>query len=386
MTDNFTESSSQSIFGRLGDAIKGVLFGLVLIPLAIVLLFWNEGRAVKTAASLKEGAAAVVAVSAAAVVPANEGKLVHLSGEATTSDVVRDPLFGVAQQALRLTRTVEMFQWQEEKKSETQKKLGGGTESQTTYTYTKNWAGQVIRSSEFKQPAEHANPTAMIGDTLATVASHVTMGKFVLPPAIVGKMRGDQALTLSTADAVQLPTDLQAKVKCVGDMFYLGADPAVPAIGDQRVKFTVLKPATFSILARQSGQTLDAYQTKAGREIERVESGTVPAATMFQHAKSENTVLTWALRLGGTLLMALGIGLILRPLATMADVLPLLGDLIGVGTAFAALLMAVMTSAVVIAVAWFAVRPLLSVVLIVAAIGAWIGGKRIAGKKPVAQA
>jgi len=49
-------------------------------------------------------------------------------------------------------------------------------------------------------------------------------------------------------------------------------------------------------------------------------------------------------------------------------------------------LMAVMTSAVVIAVAWFAVRPLLSVVLIVAAIGAWIGGKRIAGKKPVAQA
>ena len=165
MTDNYTETSSQSIFGRLGDAIKGVLFGLVLIPLAIVLLFWNEGRAVKTAASLKEGAAAVVAVSAAAVVPANEGKLVHLSGEATTSDVVRDPLFGVAQQALRLTRTVEMFQWQEEKKSETQKKLGGGTETQTTYTYTKNWAGQVIRSSEFKQPAENANPAAMIWDT-----------------------------------------------------------------------------------------------------------------------------------------------------------------------------------------------------------------------------
>jgi hypothetical protein len=42
-------------------------------------------------------------------------------------------------------------------------------------------------------------------------------------------------------------------MKCVRDAFYLGADPAVPVVGDQRVTFTLLKPAAISILARQSG-------------------------------------------------------------------------------------------------------------------------------------
>ena len=80
MPDSFTESSSQSIFGRLGDAIKGVLLGLILIPVAIVLLFWNEGRAVKTATSLKQGASAVVSITPDSVHPANEGlSLIHIS-------------------------------------------------------------------------------------------------------------------------------------------------------------------------------------------------------------------------------------------------------------------------------------------------------------------
>lgn len=402
MSDSFTEVSSQSIFGRLGDAIKGVLFGLVLIPVAIILLFWNEGRAVKTAASLKEGAAAVVSVAADAVQPTNEGKLIHLTGEATTAESVTDPMFAVSQTAIRLTRTVEMYQWKEEKKSKTHKKLGGGTETQTTYTYTKHWSAQPIHSSEFNQPADHQNPTAMIADSLVTTAGHVTLGKFILPASIVGKLRGDQPLSPTDADLKKLPADLQAKVKCAGDAFYVGAhpvvpataevdpaapapagaDPAAPAVGDQRVKFTVLKPATFSILARQSGETLTAYPTKAGREIERVEAGDVPAVAMFQHAEHENTLLAWGLRLGGTILMALGIGLILRPLATVADVMPFLGDLVGIGTAFAAVVVAVIISAVVIAVAWFAVRPLLSVALVAAAIGAFVVGKKIAGKKP----
>ena len=379
--DTFAETSSQSIFGRLGDAIKGVLFGIIVIPFCIVLLFWNEGRAVKTAASLKEGVAVVVSVAADAVQPSNEGKLVHVSGEATTVDIVRDPMFAVSQNAIRLTRTVEMFQWKEEAKSETAKKLGGGTETKTTYNYNKTWADKLIPSSGFKLAAEHTNPAAMMAETLVTVAGKVTLGKFNLPPDIIGKMQGDQTLVLTDAEVAKLPAELKAKVKCVGEAFYVGADPVTPAIGDQRVKFTVLKPATFSILARQSGQTLDVYQTKAGRVIERVESGNVPAAAMFQHAASENKMLTWGLRIGGMLVMALGIGLILRPLSTLADVVPLLGDMIGVGTAFAALVVAAVTSTVIIAVAWFAVRPILSVVLIAVAIGVVVLGKKIAGRK-----
>lgn len=344
----------------------------------------------KTAASLKEGAAAVVSVAADAVQSANEGKLIHLTGEATTSESVTDPMFSVSQPAIRLTRTVEMYQWKESKKSETHKKLGGGSETQTTYTYTKIRSAEPIQSGEFKQSADHQNPTVMVANSLVTTAGHVMLGKLVLSPEIIGKMRGDQPIPLSDADLKKLPVALQAKVRCVGDAFYVAAHPgaallaeatpAEPTVGDQRVKFTALKPATFSILARQSGASLAAYPTKAGRDIERVESGDVPATAMFQHAEHENSLLSWGLRLGGTLLMALGFGLILRPLATVAGVLPFLGDIVGIGTSFAALVVSVIISIIVIAVAWFAVRPLLSVVLIVAAIGAFVIGKKIAGK------
>jgi hypothetical protein len=46
MADSFTEVTSESWFSRIGGAIKGVFSGIVLCFAAVVLLFWNEGRAV----------------------------------------------------------------------------------------------------------------------------------------------------------------------------------------------------------------------------------------------------------------------------------------------------------------------------------------------------
>ena len=68
-----TEVSQVSWFSRLGGAFKGILFGIILFLLAIPLLFWNEGRAVKRARALTKGAAAVVSVQPDAVQPENEG-------------------------------------------------------------------------------------------------------------------------------------------------------------------------------------------------------------------------------------------------------------------------------------------------------------------------
>ena len=215
----------------------------------------------------------------------------------------------------------------------------------------------------------------MIAGPVITFADHVTLGAFRLPRSIIEKMKGDQPLALTDANAGKLPAELHVKVTCLGDNLYFGADPASPAIGDQRVKFAVLKPATFSIIARQTGETLDPFPTKAGREIERVESGSVAADAMFQHAESENAMLTWGIRLGGTLLMAIGIGLILSPLSTIASVIPIFGDIMGAGNAFAAIVLATVGSFVVIAVAWFAVRPVLAWMLIAAAIGVFVLGK-----------
>lgn len=80
------------------SAIGGVLVGIVLFLVAFPLLFWNEGRAVQTAQSLEEGASNVVTVGADKVEPGNEGKLVHLTGNAATKESLTDPpVWGVGQ-------------------------------------------------------------------------------------------------------------------------------------------------------------------------------------------------------------------------------------------------------------------------------------------------
>ena len=116
MSDSFTEITTKSWGTRLGKSIKGVLFGLVLIVGSCIFLFWNEGRAVQTQRSLTEGASLVVLVDPARVDPANDGKLVHLSGDLKPGAPLTDPDFTVSATALRLVRTVEMYQWKEEER------------------------------------------------------------------------------------------------------------------------------------------------------------------------------------------------------------------------------------------------------------------------------
>ena len=100
---SFTEVSEEGWFSRIGSSIKGILFGLVLFALAFPVLFWNEGRAVRRAQSLTEGKGAVVSVSSDKVDSANEGKLVHMWGLATTEGSLTDPKFAIsADNALRL--------------------------------------------------------------------------------------------------------------------------------------------------------------------------------------------------------------------------------------------------------------------------------------------
>src|ERR1700719_4693336 len=119
-----TEVTSQSWFGRIGESIKSFLFGLALFVAAFPVLFMNEGRAVKTEKSLKEGAGAVISVDSGRVDAVNDQKLVHMSGRAKTEETLADSDFQISANAIKLRRHVEMYQWEEKKESKTQKKLG----------------------------------------------------------------------------------------------------------------------------------------------------------------------------------------------------------------------------------------------------------------------
>ena len=363
--DTYTEVTRQSWGSRLGGSFKGILFGLALLGIAVWLLFWNEGRAVRRARALTEGAGAVVSVAAGAVDPVNEGRLVHVSGLAETFDVLRDEAFGLAVTAIHLERAVEVFQWRESHSGSTKKKLGGGTETTSTYTYETDWSAKLIDSSGFKVPAGHENPDRMPYESAKRTATDVSVGPFRLSSGLIDSMTRSEALPVASLDG--LPSDLEGKAHLANGGIYLGRSPSAPEVGDVRVAFEVVRPATVSVVARQAGNRLEPYRAGNGGSIELLSYGAVPADAMFVAAQKANSLTSWLFRLIGFLLLAFGLKLILRPLAVLADVVPAIGRVIEAASGFVAFLLAGFLWLIIVAVAWLYHRPALAVTLLLVA-------------------
>ncbi len=382
MSDSFREVSQVSWFGRLRNSVVGVLIGLLLIIAMIVLLFWNEGRAVMTAKSLAEGAGLVVSVEDTPVEPSNDGKLVHVSGVTTASMIPTDTDFGIAAAGLRLERSVEMFQWRESSSSETTTKLGGGQETVTTYSYSKAWSDRPIQSSDFKQPTGHQNPPMEIRGRDFAVPE-ASLGAFRLGSEIIARIGGGSRFDLgpSNLTAVENAYAGRQRISISDGRIYLGSDPTSPRIGDYRISYTLVPLGPLSLVGRQSGDTLQPYQTQAGDALLLVQPGTHTAAAMFDKAVSDNTVLTWILRGVGLVLLFVGFLLFASPLGVMADVIPFLGSIVRLGTGVLAFAAALLAGTITIGIAWFWYRPLLSITLVaitlaVAAFLSWLGRRK----------
>lgn len=364
--DQVTEVTTQSWFNRLSQSFKGIAIGLLLFIVAFPLLFWNEGRAVDRTQALAEGTSVVISIPAEAVDPQNAGHLVHVSGMTRTEDVLTDPEFEISENAIRLQRHVEMFQWIENQKSETREKLGGGTETVTTYTYEKSWSENLQRSTAFHQPEGHVNPATMPIESSSFLARTVNLGAFHLNQGQISSISRAQPLPLAS---LQLPAQLYDKpVIRQGEQLFLGKEPAQPRVGDMRVSFSVTKPSEISLIAQQQGDSFTPYKTKTG-EINLQEDGLVPAAAMFKAAQDQNATLSWILRAVGFFIMFLGLKLVLTPLRTLAAVVPFIADVVGMGIGLVAFLIAASLSLVSIAIAWIYARPVLGVVLLLIGLG-----------------
>ena len=368
--DSFSETTSQNWFSRLGGAIKGILVGLVMVVAAFPLLFWNEGRAVRTAKSLDEGRGAVVTTVSDKVDPAKEGKLVHTTGRAKTVDTVADPALGVSVNAIALKRKVEMYQWKESSKSETKNKLGGGTETVTTYSYAMEWAESLQDSSKFKNRQGHNNPTSMPYKSEKWTAGKVSLGAYMLTPSQVNQISGDEPVK-AAAPASGVESGRSIAEHDGG--LYVGSFPNQPQIGDLRIKFTKVGEADITVVAKQLGSSFEPYRAKAGSTVDLQRQGIASADEMFASAQEANVTMTWILRAVGFILMAMGFGMMLKPLSVLASVVPMFGDIIGAGTGVIAFLLAGVLSLLTIAIAWIVYRPLLGVALLL------IGGGLIYG-------
>ena len=384
----YTETTTKSWFQRISESFAGIATGFVLIAVATWLLWWNEGRTFKTAGAIGEAELVTQDVpDISRVNPALEGKVIHATGRATTQEVLRDPVFGVSINAISLKREAEFFQWKEDSRKESRKKLGGGEETVTTYTYSREWVSRPIDSANFHDPDyRNRNTTLANVEDSTTWANTVTFGAYTLPDFLKHSIGGAQPMTLQSVDvrsvAGLMNTERPASnmVHVSGSTVYLGKNPGYPQIGDVRVTFKQTPPADVSIIAQVIRNTFEPFTASNGYTFSRLTMGTAGMAKMFEGARSDNAILAWVLRVIGVLLAVGGLRMVFRILSVIADVIPILGTIVGAGTGFVAFVLGLAWSLVVIAIAWVRFRPLVAGGLIAVAVAllvmSYIRGKK----------
>ncbi len=403
------EVESVSWIKRLGNSFRGVLVGIVLFIAGFPVLFCNESRSVATAKRLDEGAGAVVPVAADRVDGANEGKLVHVSGLATTEETLVDDQFGVSAKAIKLVREVEVYQWVEH--SDTRRVKKGGKEyEETTYSYTLEWCSKPVDSQGFKEKGHDNSPAVLAFGDRESFAAKVTLGAFSLSAEDIRRIGGEAPLAF--------PADYKVPESIAGAQFLNGtvyipaaeAAPSVaaavaaavapatngvaaagatnavaeaaaaaaapvarrevaqsPKVGDVRVTFKAVVPHDISIVERQTGSTFAPWTASDGKDIAMLVSGLRTADQMFASAKAANNTFTWILRLVGFLMMFVGLKMVFGPIATLVDAIPILNGIVSMGVSLVAFLVAAVFALVTIAVSWIVVRPVLGVALLVVA-------------------
>lgn len=351
--------------------LKSAVFGLLLLIASCVLLFWAEGRAVKTARALEEGASVVIPAVADRIDPAHEGRLVHVSGNVAPQDVPRDQRLGIAAEgAVRLDRNVEMYQWKEISREVERTASDGSTTKTTVYDYEAVWSARPLDSSRFKMASAPKNPPMPIsGEDFRIIEAR--LGAFSLTGSDVAGLGTVSAVPLSDQAIAGVAQALGkgGAVWLAGDRFIVGADPEKPVIGDLRISYDRSDLATASVVAAQKGDRLVPYVASNGREVFLIQSGAASADAMFKDAAASNAMLTWMIRAGGLFLMFVSFAMIFAPLTGTLGRLPVIGGLISGGVSLVAMVMTLALGALVIAAGWIFYRPLLAIVIAVIGIG-----------------
>lgn len=385
----YQETKNISYGTRVSNSVKGIGTGFILLLAATVMLWWNEGRAVKTTKMLKEAQGVTVHVEDISQVdPALDGKLIHATAFTHTDDSLSDATFGIGAVAIKLEREVQYYQWVEYKKTETKDKIGGGQEEVTTYTYKQEWVGAPVDSREFKDPAyQQSNFTVMNLEDKCYVADNVTFGAYRLPKNLIYAIPGNipvelnfseeqmnrwnsdvkttfESMAASQSDSTATP-DASCYVHVNGNVLYFGKRPNSPQIGDMSITFKKALPGETSVIAEVNSDRLKSFVAKNGKEFSALTIGESSAEEMYQSEHKRNSIMTWVLRIAGLLLVIMGLKGIFGILTTLLKVLPFLANIVELGVGLVCSVLGLVWSLLVIALAWLFYRPVIAGVLLV---------------------
>ena len=209
----YTETTTTGYGTRVGNSFKSIGTGFILFCAATVLLWWNEGRAVKTAKMLEEAGSSYVEMPNPGKIDASlDGELICGTAMATTEDSLMDKEFGIGAKAIAIKRHVEYYQWVEHSESKSEDKLGGKEVTTTTYTYSQQWVSSPVQSSQFKDPAyQNKNTVLATVEDAEQYAENVAFGAYKLNESLIRSISSKETMELAISDDLLKQLDKNAQ-------------------------------------------------------------------------------------------------------------------------------------------------------------------------------
>lgn len=399
---------------RQNNPFGGLIPGFVIVAVSSAIQWYNEGRAVRDAKLLAQAKGQVVELdSSAPFDEKNDGKLVHIMGDVSTTKGLTDPEHGLHRpNALQLTRTTEAYEWKETKSESRRRVSQTETKVEVYYRYNKQWTKKHTDSNRFQSP-NHYNPYPMYGlGSSVMVASDVQLSNGLhVPPDLVNQisnsnkfwhgglpstearqyvrpvqLRGGEGLTdngnaviLSNENKLYFRNDPSGLLAAGLSELEIGHNSNIPIVrslsqpevGDVKVSWTeVTAPKEgVSILAKQVEGTLVPWShDNNGHYVYSLFPGKFSAKAMIGHLVDRSRSLTKILRIGGWIGNFIGLNIFLSCIPALVKLLPfgigsILEPLASIATSTIAFGVSVGLSFSVISVAWLRFRPLLAVIL-----------------------
>ena len=196
-----------------------------------------------------------------------QGKLVHAQGKLRAEiPGPKDVFLGVmSPNGLRIRRTVEMYQWVENRNEKEVTDAHGNKTTKVVYTYSGKWSGVAERC---EHSFSHQNPHfpnmliegAGTGTKIIDSTKPLVLGesKTALDPVMVNLVIDFTPLPLDDAKYVEDPsrfakigeTGLQIIPSRPNVLYSIGSSPEQPRVGDLRVKYEHVEEGPFTVVGR----------------------------------------------------------------------------------------------------------------------------------------
>jgi hypothetical protein len=339
MQHQYTSTEHTSWLQQLRNSSQGAVIGISFIFGAMGTIHWNETRINM----------ATLAERSVEVSRASQGSLVSVTGPISTNERLDDGQLLRPGRYIVIDRTVEMYSWKENIKTEERKKHLGGSETTTkTHTYEPQWTKDPKNSSQFKYSSEHRNPSKAVADQLFKVNT-AQIGQYNLDMnalSYVSNPRSNctnqdqsslwkkdsthsmyRSIQLRSSDALVLNSqNAQQRLNTVITSSYIYQNvnaSGSPKVGDLRICYAALPAGSLvTVFGKLDQSRITAYPK---RDIEFLRLIPGDRSEALKVLSGEERTWKWVFRCVGFGLMYIGIGLSGYPIVVLCNFFPWLG-------------------------------------------------------------